>query len=169
MTSVIGASLRRTDGEMKVRGEAVYGVDYVEAGMLVGKLLRSPVPAGRIVSLDTSKAEAMPGVRSIATAADAPDTLGGWVLRDQPLFAVDRVRYEGEPVAAVAAETVDQAEAAVRAIELTIEETEAVADIEAALAPHAPLVHPDWERYVPTAGDDYPRGGNVVAEMISDP
>jgi len=83
MSSVVGERVERTDGVTKVTGEAIYGVDYVEPGMLHGKLLRSPVPAGRIAKLDVSSALAMPGVRAAYTAADAPDHLAGWVLREQ--------------------------------------------------------------------------------------
>ena len=127
--------------------------------MLHAKLLRSPVPAGRIVRLDTSAAAALPGVRIVATAADAGGTSGLFV-KDQPLFAADAVRYAGEPVAAVAADSLQAAEAALAAIELEIEPTDPVADPEAATAPGAPLVHPDWERYACVLEGE--RDGNVV-------
>lgn len=168
-TSVVGKRLHRTDAVAKVRGEAIYGVDYAEAGMLYAALLRSPVPAGRITKIDTSRAERLPGVHSVYTAADAPDVLGGIVIRDQPLFAIDRVRYEGEPVAAVVADTMKQARAALNAIEFEIEPTTVVPDIKAALAPDAPLVHPDWERYELAIEADPRRKGNVMAEMVYDP
>src|SRR5439155_9686440 len=92
--SLIGQSVRRGDGEAKVRGEAVYTLDYAEAGMLQAKLLRSPVPAGRIVRLETGAAEQMPGVRAVATAADAP-ARGGWLVEDQTMFADGVVRFAG--------------------------------------------------------------------------
>jgi CO/xanthine dehydrogenase Mo-binding subunit len=169
MTSVVGRSVPRADAVAKVRAEAIYGVDYAEPGMLYAALLRSPLAAGRITKLDTSRAKQMPGVHGVYAAADAPAFLGGIVIRDQPLFAVDRVRYEGEPIAAVVADTMKQARAAVNAIELEIEPTALVPDIKAALAPDAPLVHPDWERYEVARGVDPRRRGNVMAEMVYDP
>src|SRR6516165_11714056 len=102
--TVVGTNVRRADGEDKVRGAAVYGMDYTEPGALVGKILRSAVPAARTVAINTSKAEAMPGVRAIASAGDAPGRSGMFfALKDQTLFATGQVRYVGEPLAAVAA------------------------------------------------------------------
>ena len=166
--SAIGASVARSDGPAKVRGEVIYAYDYEEAGTLHGALLRSPVAAGRIVRLDVSKAATMPGVRAVISAADVPNVLAGWSMRDTPLFARDVVRYVGEPVAAVAADTLDEARAAADAIALEIEETLAAWDIEAAIAPDAPLVHPDWQSYEPASGADFPRRGNIAAECASD-
>ena len=166
--TLIGERVARSDGLAKVRGEATYGVDYAEPGMIWGALLRSPVSSGRIKRLDSSKAADLPGVRAVVTAEDAPDTRAGWVLREQRLFAAGVVRYEGEPIAAVAAETLAQARAAVDAIELEIEETPAIV-LRNAMAADAPLVHPEWESYQPTMGEEYPRYRNVAAETISDP
>jgi CO/xanthine dehydrogenase Mo-binding subunit len=167
--SAIGASVARADGPAKVRGETIYTFDYDEPGSIRGALLRSPSAAGRIVRLDPSKANAMPGVRAVITAADVPNTLAGWSMRDTPLFARDAVRYVGEPIAAVAADTLDQARAAIDAIELEIEETKALCDIQSAIAPDAPLIHPDWQSYEPAMGADFPRKGNIAAECIADP
>lgn len=166
--SVVGERIRRTDGEAKARGEAIYGVDFLPRGTIYGVLLRSPAPAGRIVGLDVSAARQMPGVRAVVTSADVPDTRAGWVLREQPLFAKDVVRYEGEPVAAVAADTLDQALRARDAMILEIEETEAVVDLDYAMSDDAPVIHPDWETFQPTLGE-YPRRRNIAAESISDP
>jgi CO/xanthine dehydrogenase Mo-binding subunit len=167
--SVLGTRVPRSDGQAKASGEARYGVDHVEPGMIYGALLRSPVPRGRITRLDTKPAVEMPGVHAVLTAADAPDVRAGWVLRDQRLFATDAVRYEGQPVAAVAADSLELARAAAAAIVLEIEPEPAVVDILAATRPDAPLVHEEWASYVPAAGPDYPRQGNVAAEVISDP
>jgi CO/xanthine dehydrogenase Mo-binding subunit len=145
MTTVIGAAVERSDGVAKATGEAVYGIDYAEPGMLHGKLLRSPVPAGRITALELEAALALPGVRGIFSAKDAPPCLAGWVLREQPLFAREVVRFEGEPVALVVADTIAIARQALRAIRLEIEPTQIVGDLESALLPETPLVHPDWE------------------------
>jgi CO/xanthine dehydrogenase Mo-binding subunit len=165
--SAVGEAVARADGPAKVTGEAVYGVDYLEPGTLHGRLLRSPLPAGRITSIDMAAALGIPGVKAVYTSAHAPDCRAGWVLREQLLFARDVVRYEGEPVALIVAETVDIATQAMRAIRLEIEPTTVVGDIEAALADGAPLVHEDWESYEP-AGPAYPREGNVAAEVIAD-
>lgn len=169
MTSVIGEKIKRSDGITKVTGEAVYAVDYAEPGMLHAKLLRSPVPAGIIKKLDVSAARAMPGVRGVFTSEDAPDALAGWVLCEQRLLATDVVRYEGEPVAIVVADDLELARDALELIRLEIEPTEAVADIDAALAEGAPLVHPDWESYRPAIPSDFPRHGNVATETVYDP
>src|SRR3954454_12617512 len=98
MTRVVGTNVRRSDGEDKVRGTAIYGMDYAEPNMLHARLLRSPVPAGRIKRIDTAAALAMPGVHAVISAADVPATTSGWVVKDQPVFAREEVRYIGEPV-----------------------------------------------------------------------
>ena len=170
--SLIGAPVIRTDAVAKVRGESIYGVDYVVPGMLHGCLLRSPVPAGMITRLDTSAAAAMPGVHAVCTSADQPDTRAGWVLCEQRMFATGRVRYEGEPVAVVVADSPKQAAAAIAAIDLEIDEAPGV-DLASAMAedPETPLVHPEWKSYQPVAGPemDHPRRRNVAAEMTSEP
>ena len=158
----------RTDAASKLTGEARFTVDYDETDMLYGCLLRSPCPAGRIVSIDTAKAESLPGVRRVVTVKDTPDSLAGWVLREQRLFAKEFVRFEGEPIAGVVADTAEQAYSAVAAIVLEIDETKPVGDIETALSENALLVHPDWSAYQPVSGQDYPRYGNVASELISD-
>lgn len=168
MSPVVGASIKRTDGVTKVTGEAVYGVDYVEPGMLYAKLVRSPLPAGRITKLDLGPALAMPGVHAAYAAADAPATLGGWLLREQPLFAREVVRYEGEPVALIVADSVHEAKEAVRAVALEIEAQPPIGDMESALEEGARLVHPDWESYEVAGAEEYPRYGNVAAETVSD-
>lgn len=168
MSAVVGEPAERTDGIAKVTGEAIYGVDYGETGMLHARLVRSPVASGTLREIDASDAEQIPGVRRVLTAADAPTDRAGWVLREQLLFAADRVRYEGEPVALVVADTVEAAQAAARAIQLKIEPAPVVGDIEAALADDAPLIHPDWQSYEPVSGADHPRYGNVAAEVVAD-
>src|SRR5262249_25132046 len=105
MSSLIGAAVVRTDAESKVRGEAVDGGDYGDVGTLYGKLLRSPAAAGLITVLDTEPALRIPGIHAVLTAADAPVARAGAVVRDQPLFADRLVRYEGEPIAGVVADS----------------------------------------------------------------
>ena len=156
--TAIGESVPRQDAEAKIRGGAVYGIDYEEPHYLHGKILRSWLPAARITKLDTSKAEQMPGV-SVVTAADAPNKYG-YITVDEPLFAEDVVRYEGEPIVAVAADSWNQARAALKAIELQLEPLDVVGTMEEALAPGARLVHEDWESH--QMRPSFPREGNVA-------
>ncbi|GJE29662.1 xanthine dehydrogenase family protein molybdopterin-binding subunit [Methylobacterium organophilum] len=159
----------RPDAFGKVAGETIYAADYAEPGMLHGVLLRAPVAAGRIVRLDLGRARGMPGVRAVVSAADVPPVLAGWIIRDTPMFASDVVRYIGEPIAAVAADTLDQARRAVDAILLEIEPVPVLASMESALAEGAGPIHPDLSRYVlaDQEGTPYPRYGNVAAESAT--
>ena len=165
----IGASVPRSDAEAKVRGDAVFGVDFSLPGMAYARLLRSPVPAGRMVSIDISAAAAMDGVHAVVTGEDAPNDRSGIVLFDMPLFAIDYVTYEGEPLAAVVAESPEHAEAALAVIEFEIEEQEPVATPEQALRRGARLVHPDWADFATMGGVEWPRNGNIVGETAADP
>src|SRR5438094_8609875 len=115
--------------------------------MLVGKVFRSAEPHARIMRLDTARARALPGVRAVMTAADVPDVRYGGALKDETVFARDRVRYVGQPVAAVAATTLDAADAALAAIRVMYEPLASVFDAESAMASDAPLIHPEWEGY----------------------
>ena len=135
--------MRRVDAGEKLRGEAQFVGDIVVPGMLHGKVLRSPVPHARIVSIDTSEAVAMPGVVAVLTGADLTDIdpLWGHAIKDRPIVALDRVRFVGEPVAAVAAIDEATAEAAVKAIVVEYDELPFVGNLDDALAPDAPLVH----------------------------
>ena len=108
---VIGRPITGHDVEEKVRGALAYADDWALPGMLHARLVRSQLPSARILSIDTSAAAAVPGVRAVITADDVPcnevtDEASGLGLDPvpQPVFAADRVRYQGEPVAAVAAE-----------------------------------------------------------------
>ncbi|MHC2336891.1 xanthine dehydrogenase family protein molybdopterin-binding subunit [Bradyrhizobium sp. USDA 4454] len=154
--------LRRRDAADKLRGRTRYTIDRYLPGMLHAAVLRASVPSGRIVRLDTSRAARMPGVRAIVTAADAPGMIGIGIA-DHPLFARDIVRYDGEPLAAVAAVTLAQAQAALAAIDVEIEPLPAVLTMADALAPAAPLVHPDWRSYEVLL-EGGARGGNVAWE-----
>ena len=144
---VVGHSLPRMDAPGKVTGTAVYASDFALPGMLHGKLLRSREPHARLVRIDAARARALPGVRAVLTAADVPDVRYGGALKDETVLARDRVRYVGQPVAAVAATTREAAEAALAAIEVVYEPLPAVLDLEAALAPGAPLIHEAWATY----------------------
>jgi CO/xanthine dehydrogenase Mo-binding subunit len=158
-TRVVGKSLPRMDAPGKVTGTTVYAADFALPGMLWGKVVRSREPHARIARLDTERARRMPGVRAVLTAADVPDVRYGGALKDETVFARDKVRYVGQPVAAVAAVTPEAAEAAAAAVEVTYEPLAPVLDLAAALAPDAPLVHEDWRAY--TAIPILHRDGNV--------
>ncbi len=139
----VGRSVARLDAAEKLSGEAVYVGDIVVPGMLQGKVLRSPLPHARIVSIDASAAEAMPGVVAVLTGADLldEDPYFGHAIKDRPIVAIEKVRHVGEPVAAVAALDEQTAEAALAAIVVEYEELPVVGTIGEALGPHAPLVH----------------------------
>jgi len=170
MNASVGRSVPRYDAEPKVRGDAVYGVDFELAGTLYAALVRSTVAAGRVVGIDTTAAAALPGVRAIVTAEQAPNTRSGLALDDQPLFASNTIHYEGEPVAAVVADSLATARRAARDVIVSVEERTPVASIDAALEAGAPLVHEDWATFAPAPGlPEWPRYGNVCGEMTSDP
>jgi CO/xanthine dehydrogenase Mo-binding subunit len=138
----VGRSQPRRDAREKLHGEAQFAGDIVVPRMLHGKVLRSPIAHGRIVSIDTSAAERVPGVVSVLTGADLRDIdpYYGHAIKDRPIVAIDKVRFHGEQVAAVAAETVAAAAAAIEAIDVEYAELPVVAGVEDAVADGAPLV-----------------------------
>ncbi len=156
----------RLDGPSKVTGSAIYAGDVTRPGMLWGKSLRSPFPHARIVSIDTRAAKALPGVHAVLVGSDiAEDVRVGRNMRDMPVLAREKVRFIGEKVVAVAAETQQIAEEALKLIEVQYEELTAVFDPREAIKPGAPLVHePEtvraWaerDQVVP----DYPNGASA--------
>ncbi len=141
---VIGKRVPRVDGVAKATGKAEYTADIVLPEMLHGKVLRSPYPHARILSIDTSKAKAVPGVKAVITAKDIPEVKPGMLAGDagdQSPLAVDRVRYIGEEIAALAAVDEDTAEEALDLIKVDYEELPAVYDAEEAMKEGAPQVH----------------------------
>ncbi len=136
----IGRRLRKKDGREKVVGRAVYGHDLVLPRMLQGKILYSHFPHARILSMDTSKAMRMPGVRVILTGEEIPDIRMGFVKDNRPLKK-GVVLSAGDEIAAVAAETEEAAEEALELIEVEFQELPAVFTPEEALAPNAPILH----------------------------
>jgi len=139
---IVGKALPRVDGEEKVTGKAVYVGDIELPGMAYGKILRSPFAHARLLRLDTRKAERLPGVLAVLTREDvAGFKLFGAAYKDQPIVALDKVRYVGDPVAAVVAADEGTAEEALALMEAEYGELPAVSSIEEALAPNAPLVH----------------------------
>ena len=143
----IGSSYIRVDAEEKVSGRALYAEDIQLPRMIYGVIVRSPYPHARIKSIDTSEAEKMPGVRAVVTGRDLEMGYYGIDLQDQQMFALDKVRFIGEPVAAVAARTPDMAREAAGRVRVEYEELPAVFDSEHALTADAPLVHDDVNAY----------------------
>ena len=146
-TRAIGQSVVRGEGPDKVTGRSIYAADVSLPGMLWGKVLRSPFPHARIVSIDTTEAKAVPGVHAVITAADLPESLVGRRLRDMPVLAREVVRFVGEKVAAVAAETEEAAEEALLLIDVEYEELDAVFDAHEAMEPGAPTLHLEMSGY----------------------
>jgi CO/xanthine dehydrogenase Mo-binding subunit len=144
---VVGNPTPRIEGELKVSGQAKYAVDITVPGMLWGKLLRSPIASGKIKRIDTSKAEKLDGVRTIITGQDCTGLKIGRRLYDMPILADGEVRFIGEKVAAVAADSELIAEEAVGLIDVEYEETEPILDPIEAMKPEARLIHPDVVNY----------------------
>ena len=144
---IIGQSIPRVDNTGKVTGDARYTADVLLPGTLWAKTLRSPYPHARIARVDTSRAEKAPGVRAILTGADVRGILYGRRYRDISVLAQDRVRFIGERVAAVAADTLEQTEEALEFLEVDYEELPAIFDPVAALQEGAPIIHPDVNSY----------------------
>ena len=139
---VVGRAEFRSDGDDKVTGKAIYTVDVKLPGMIHGKILRSPYAHARLTRIDASQAENLPGVFAVITRADqARLRMFGAAYKDQTIVAVDKVRYAGDPVAAVAAVDEATADEALALIDVDYDELPAVTGLEEALAPGAPLVH----------------------------
>ncbi len=144
---VVGQSIPRTDNTGKVTGASHYTSDVLLPGTLWAKTLRSPHAHARIKKLDISRAEKAPGVHAVITGNDVRGILYGRRYRDISVLAQERARFMGERVAAVAAETLEQAEDALDLIEIEYEVLAAVFDPESALQEGAPLIHPDVNNY----------------------
>ncbi len=168
--TVVGRPTPLIDGIEKVRGEARYTEDLPAANALVGRILRSPVAHGRIVAVHTGRARALAGVRAVVTGEDCPHGYGVLpiAMNEFPL-ARGRVRYRGEPVAAVAAQDAATAAAALELIELEIEELPAYFTAEAARAADAVALHDDRpgniEREVHHEFGD-PAAGFAAADLV---
>ncbi len=137
----------RLDGQAKASGGYQYGADLEMPGMLWAKVARSSIAHGLIRKVDTTLAQSLPGVRAVLTGRDVEGIRLGRTVLDEPVLAVDRVRYIGEPVAAVAADTIEIAEHAVRLIEVDYAPLPVVEDALSALDPSSPDVHPGWRGY----------------------
>ena len=146
--TTIGQPTPRVEGQAKVTGATQYTADVALPGTLWGRALRSPLPHARIVRIDTSRAQQVPGVHVVLTGADVRGIRYGRRLFDVPVLAEDRVRFAGERVAAVAAEDRDAAEEALALIDVEYEELPAVFDPLEALGEDAPILHPEVNSYI---------------------
>jgi len=159
----VGKSVPRIDAYEKVTGAAVYADDLqFGPGLYYGRLVRSPHAHALIRRVDVSQALALPGVKAVVTGADTPNNIGLYLI-DRPIFARDRVRYVGEPVAGVVATSEEIAEEAARLVEVDYEELPAVFDPEQGAQPDAPLLHPDLGSYR-VANFIFPRPGTNISE-----
>ncbi|WP_214416370.1 xanthine dehydrogenase family protein molybdopterin-binding subunit [Sphaerisporangium fuscum] len=162
----VGASASRPDGVLKVTGEFAYSSDLYLSGMLWGATLRSPHPSAWIRSIDVGPALAVPGVHAVLTHEDVPgERFYGLEHKDQPVLAVDQVRYQGEPVAIVAADHPETARRAAAAIKVGYEPREAVTDARRALFdPDCPKVQPGGNlvRHQPVRVGRVPAGAEIV-------
>ncbi len=144
---VIGTSVPRAEGPEKVTGRGKYSVDVALPGMLWARILRSPFPHARIVSIDTSRALALPGVHAVLTGEEVRGIRTGKRLLDEPLLVWDRALFIGDKVAAVAADDEETAREAADLIEVEYEELDAVVTMREARDTDAPVLHPDFNDY----------------------
>ncbi|HXV78250.1 MAG TPA: xanthine dehydrogenase family protein molybdopterin-binding subunit [Candidatus Binatia bacterium] len=137
----VGKAVPRLEGAEKVSGRTRYAADVEVPGLLWAKILRSPFPHARLLNVDGTKAKQLPGVRAVITGADLPPILTGLRMKDMPVLARDRVRYVGEPVAAVAGDSAEIAEEALHLIDVQYKELPFVTDPVEAIRPGAPVLH----------------------------
>ena len=164
--NVLGKSHVRVDAFDKVTGHSIYAGDVYLPEMLMCKVLTSPRSHARIVSVDTSEAEALPGVRGVITGKDFPDVFfGSGALRDRRVMARDEVFYVGEPVAAVAADDEITAVEALSLIRVEYEDLDAVVDPVGSLTGSSTVVHPDLEDF---EGYGFALGGNNCTMLDAD-
>lgn len=147
-SSVLGVSIPMPDAADRVVGRLKYTVDHSVEGMLHGRLVRSTYPHAYLLGIDATDALAVDGVVAVLTGEDMvrdiPNPTFGLVRRDQPALAMDKVRYVGDPVALVLAESYSSARAAAELVLVDYDELPYVVESEQALAPNAPLIHDDW-------------------------
>ena len=164
----LGENYSRVDGPAKLRGWAQFTGDIEMPGMVYAKVLRSPYPHARLLRVDASRAAKLPGVVAMLTRDDLKgmNSHFGPVVKDQPVVAIDRVRYVGDIIAAVAAEEKDIAEEALELIEVQYEQLPAVFDLHAAMKPDAPVIHVDRvkaQSFPAKSGFRLKTGGNVLS------
>jgi CO/xanthine dehydrogenase Mo-binding subunit len=155
-------SIPRGDAIAKVTGRSIFVTDFTRPGMIYGKLLLSDRAHARIVRIDTRKAQSLLGVEAIITGRDVPDIHYGLILKDRTILPKERVRFIGEPVAAVAAVSEKVANEAIRLIEIEYKDIKPVFSIESALLENAPILHPEVRSYKCTS--PYIRYKNVCMD-----
>jgi carbon-monoxide dehydrogenase large subunit len=160
----VGKPLVRKDALAKATGSAVFGPDVNFPDQLYGAVLQSPYAHAKILSIDVSEAEKLPGVVKVITGKDITGLFGQFIV-DQSVFALDKVRYNGEPVAAVAAETEAIARQALKLIRTEYEPLEPVLDPVKALEEDAPLVHERWSCYV-RSSEANPKDGTNLCDYF---
>ncbi|HEX7579377.1 MAG TPA: molybdopterin cofactor-binding domain-containing protein, partial [Thermoanaerobaculia bacterium] len=160
----VGQDVVRVDGLDKVTGAAKYTADLKFPRLLHVAVVRSPHPHALVRDVRTGKAAQVPGVRAVASGRDFPLHTGIY-LKDQTVFATDRVRFVGDPVAAVAAETPEAAAEAALQVEVDYEPLPPIFDVEEGMAEGAPLVHPDLGRYEVVSWIQPKAGTNVCNHL----
>ncbi|MDD3534394.1 MAG: molybdopterin-dependent oxidoreductase, partial [Candidatus Cloacimonetes bacterium] len=174
MHDVIGENIIRVDGREKVTGQAIYVSDMKLPHMLYGKTLRSPLPHARIINIDISKALKLPGVKAVITGRDIPNVKFGIApsLADKRVLALEKVRFIGDEVAAVAAIDEDIAEEALELIKVEYEPLKAVFDPVEAMQDGAPLIHEELSsniyRHVPLECGDIEKGFEQADYIVED-
>lgn len=153
------SEVRRLEAPEKTTGNATFTGDIKRRGMLTGKVLRSQIPHARIKRIKTDKALSVPGVVAVITAQDFPDIRTGLVIQDEVVLARDKIRYIGEPVAAVAAIDAQTAQRALDLIELEVDELPAVFTFADSIDANAPLIHEKFKEY--TSRMPLNREGNI--------
>src|SRR5437867_6453096 len=141
--TVVGTSPARMGGVERVIGAGIYGIDLALKDELHGGILRSQYAHAKIISIHTSEAKKVPGVRAVVTAADAPDVRYGRTYIDRYMLAKTKVRYMGDPVAAVAADSQAVVKQALKKIKVVYEALPVVLDPEETMKPDAPTLHED--------------------------
>jgi len=163
----VGTRPIRHDGIDKVTGRATFGADFKLPGMLWGRVLRSPHAHARILSIDTSKAAALPGVKAVVVGADLPEMPPGGEtdMHDltRNILAREKVLYDGHAIAAVAATTRSIADAALELIDVRYELLDPVLDLDRAIAPDAPILHSELRC---EGSDPKPQGPTNVAQRV---
>ena len=141
--TVLGTSIPRMGGIERVTGAGIYGIDFMPQDALSGGILRSQYAHAKIVGIDTSEAKAVPGVHAVVTSADAPDVRYGRTYIDRYMLAKHKVRYMGDPVAAVAADSPAIVKQALKKIKVVYEPLPVVLDPEETMKAGAPTLHED--------------------------
>jgi len=153
------SKIYRLEGPEKVTGRAIYVGDIKIRRMLIGKVLRSKLAHARIKKINVESALSLPGVKAIVTASDFPSKKSGFMIQDEDVLARDKIRFIGEPIAAVAAIDEKRAEEALNLIEIELEELPPIFTFYESIAPDAPLIHENYKEY--TSKIPLKRYGNV--------